>query len=109
MPPETAVVPPTVAAFSYTATEAPLTAAVSADGQPGAAAAEHDDVDLVVPIGHVLNPFGAGDPQDRIADSSLAALMTASLPCITTSSRCEMRLMHVGGDGGCLRTGTARP
>ena len=34
MPPETAVVPPTVAAFSYTSTEAPLTAAVSADVRP---------------------------------------------------------------------------
>ena len=49
------------------------------------------------------------DLQLRIADSSSAALMTASLPPMTTSSRWEMRLMHVGGDGGRRRTGTARP
>ncbi len=35
--------------------------------------------------------------------------MTASLPRITTSSRCEIKLMQVGGDGGRRCTGTARP
>src|SRR5690606_27465541 len=36
MPPETALVPPTVSAFSYTATLAPRTAAVSAAVRPAA-------------------------------------------------------------------------
>ncbi len=72
-------------------------------GEAGAATAEHDDVDFVVPR------HGLPSLQLSSSDNCLAALMTASLPRITTSSRWEMRLMHVGGDGTGRRTPTARP
>ena len=75
--------------------------------ESGASAAEHNDVDFMVPRRHSVLPSCSG--QLRIADNSLAALTTASLPRITTSSRCEIRLMQVGGDGGSRWTATAKP
>src|SRR5215204_3279943 len=82
--------------------------AVGHCGQTRTAASQHDHVDVVVPVGHGFIPslstpnvslcsknleniahkltFDAS-LQPRIADNSLAALMTASLPPNTTSSR----------------------
>src|SRR5262245_61053855 len=99
MPPETAVVPPTVAAFSYTCTVAPLAAAVSAAVRP---APPLPSTTTSTSSSHsvIVAPPPPTDPQLRIADSSPAALMTESLPPNTTSSRCEIRLIQVGGDGG---------
>ncbi|PQM49125.1 hypothetical protein C1Y40_00650 [Mycobacterium talmoniae] len=78
-------------------------------GEAGTAAAADDDIDFVVPRRHRLGPLCDRDAQLRIADNCLAACRTASLPRRTTSSRCEIRLMQVGGDGGTRCTGTARP
>ena len=114
MPPETALVPPTVAAFSYTSTDAPLTAAVSAAVRPAAplpnttTSVSRSQLD-VVPIapGEVIGAVPSS--QLRISDNCSAAFITVSLPRMTTSSRWLMRLMQVGGEGARLRTGTARP
>src|ERR1700746_3700342 len=110
MPPDTAVVPPTVGAFSKTPTAhrgaPPAVRALLEDpprgpgdrrGQrsrePGAATAEHDDIGFMVPR------HGRLSLQLSSSDNCFCVLMTASFPRITTSSRWEMRLRHVGGDG----------
>src|SRR5260370_12015660 len=103
MPPETAVVPPTVGVFSYTSTEQPLVAAVSAAVNPA------PPLPSTTTSTSWSQSVTVSSLQRRIADNSSAALTTASLPPVTTSSRWVMRLMHVGGDGGRRATGTPRP
>ncbi len=78
------------------------------------AGAEHDDVGFAVPLGCVQFPHGHTQilsvrRQFNITDSSSAALITASRPRSTTSSRWEIRFRHVAGAGGSRCTGTARP
>src|SRR6516225_11398745 len=75
-------------------------------GETCGAAAQYDDIRLAITRRLWLHA-GFGLFQLRISDSCLAALTTLSFPRITTSSRWEMRLMHVGGEGGRRCTGTA--
>lgn len=71
--------------------------------ESGAAAAEHDDIECLTP------QYDWVSLQLSCVDSCRAASMTAPFARITTSSRCEMRLMQVGGAGAGRLTGTASP
>src|ERR1700683_5269039 len=115
MPPDTAVVPPTVAAFSNTSTEAPAAAAVNAAVSPApplpstTTSTSWSQDTPRYPFSSPSAHLQLTHLQLNSADNWLAALMTASLPRITTSSRWEMRLMQVGGDGAWRWTAPARP